>query len=211
MPDDVLAEVKRLKKEATLLRTIGDTDGAIAILDEAIALVKAARGGSSSSDESGRLKAQLADCYGMKGGVYRRAGRMTEALDAYKTGLKFETDDSYNLTNSLTVELLIDPTRLKELTPAIEAARDKVETQIRLHRSGQWWAWADLGLLELLTRHEERAFDAYKNFGATGARASDYDSTISVLEELSGKFTGNNEAVRASLDHAVDLLKRLKP
>ena len=192
MIDNVLSEVKGLKNDAKLLRDIGDTDGAIANLDKAIARVEAARGGSVTPDESDRLKAQLADLWGMQGGVYRRAGRMAEALAAYKKGLEFESDDSYNLTNSLTLELLIDPTRLNELEPNVVAARDAVEKQIQKQRSRQWWAWADLGLLELLSGHEERAIAAYKNFVATGARASDYDSTISVLEELSSKFGGNN-------------------
>jgi hypothetical protein len=211
MIENVLSEVKGLKNDAKLLRDIGDTDGAIGVLSKAIASVEAAGAGPLSSDESDRLKSQLADLWGMKGGVYRRAGELTEALKAYETGLGYESGDSYNLTNSITLQLIIDPTRLKELTPAIEAARDKVEKQIQSHRRGQWWAWADLALLEVLSGREESAFAAYRNFGMTGARPSDYDSTTSVLEELSSKFAGDNDPMRSSLERATGFLKSLKP
>jgi tetratricopeptide (TPR) repeat protein len=211
MIDNLLNEVKGLKNDAKLLRDIGDTDGAVDVLSRAIANVEAASTGTLSSDESSRLKAQLADLWGMKGGVYRRAGKLSDALQSYETGLGYESGDSYNLTNSLILQVLIDPTRLEQLKPKVEAARDEVERQIRTHRSGQWWAWADLGLLEVLSGREEQAFAAYKNFGMTGARASDYDSTIAVLQELANRFAGNNEPVRTSLLRTVDLLKRLRP
>jgi len=45
----------------------------------------------------------------------------------------------------------------------------------------------------------------------TGARASDYDSTIAVLQELADRFAVNDEPMRTSLLRTVDLLKRLRP
>jgi tetratricopeptide (TPR) repeat protein len=211
MIENVLSEVKGLKNDAKLLRDIGDTDGAIGVLQKAITSVAAAAAGPLSSDESDRLKSQRADLWGMKGGVYRRAGNLPKALHAYEEGLKFESGDSYNLTNTLVLQLLIDPTCLNKLKQKIEVARNEVETQVRTHRSGQWWAWADLALLEVLSQREESAFAAYRNFGMTGARPSDYDSTISVLEELSSKFAGKNESMCASLKRAAGFLKGLKP
>lgn len=211
MIDDILTEVKRLKNDAKLRRDIGDSDGASAVMDKAIAVVNSARTDSTSSAESNRLAAELADCWGIKGGILRRAGRLQEARDAYNTGRRFETGDSYNLTNSLVLELLIAPSRLDQLKGQIEAARIEVEKQIQSHRGGQWWAWADLALLQLLLGRQDCAEEAYRHFSGTGARASDYDSTVSVLEELSAKFDGRNETLHASLERAVAFLRRVRP
>lgn len=210
MIDDLLKEVKGLKNDAKLLRDIGDTGGAIAVMDQAIEKVQAAANESVSAAESDRLKAELADCWGIKGGILRRAGKLPEALAAYKTGLDFESGDSYNLTNSLVLELLINPAQLQELKARIEKARDEVETQ-KEARKGQWWFWADLALLDLLSGEEEGALDAYKQVSDSGARASDYDSILAVLEELSARFAGSNVSLRASLERASAFLKRLKP
>jgi tetratricopeptide (TPR) repeat protein len=208
--EDVLAEVKTLKNDAKLLRDIGEVDPAIAVIDKAIAIVQTAGNAATTPPQSDSLKVELADCWGIKGGILRRSGRLPEALDAYKTGLEFEFGDSYNLTNSLVLELLINPARLRELKTEIEEARAEVERQIQ-HRSRQWWAWADLGLLAVLAGQEDRALNAYSQFSATGARASDFDTTISVLEELSAKLSGSNRPMAARLERASTYLKRLKP
>jgi len=208
MSDDVLVKVKRLKNDAKIFRDIGDTASAIAAVDEAIAIVEKER--KSNPGDADRLKAELADCLGMKGGILRRANQLQEALQAYKAGLTFEVGDSYNLTNTLILELLLKPTRMGELKTQIEEGRAEVEKQIQSHRSRQWWAWADLGLLELLTDREDRALDAYTHFSSTGARASDYDSTVSVLEELAAKFAGVDAVVQARLGRAAVFLKSRK-
>ena len=207
MNDQMWAEIKRLKNDAKLLRDIGEADRATAALDKAIATLDVVPSQPQTPIESERIRAELADCWGMKGGIFRRAGRLADALAAYKTGLHFESGNSYNLTNSIVLELLINCSELEELKANIAAARDEVRRQVESYRSSQWWAWADLGLLELLCGREDQALDAYKHFATTGARASDYDSTISVLEELSAKC---NQPLRASLQRAGSLLKRLK-
>jgi tetratricopeptide (TPR) repeat protein len=193
-----------------LFRDIGDIEAAIVSMDRAIACLQSGDSGGTDDADSRRLRSELADCWGIKGGILRRAGRLDEALQAYKAGLSFETDDSYNLTNALTLELVIAPGRLRDLEQRIADARAEVERQVPL-RANQWWAWADLGLLELLSGREDRALAAYSHFAAAGARASDYDSTISVLEQLSAKFNGLNEAVCVSLDRAIAFLKRQRP
>jgi hypothetical protein len=50
MIDNLLNEVKGLKNDAKLLRDIGDTDGAVNVLNKAIANVEAASAGTLSSD-----------------------------------------------------------------------------------------------------------------------------------------------------------------
>ena len=198
---DILAEAKRLKADAKRHRDIDDTAGALDAMDRAIEILQKA-------GEPESVRAELADSWGMKGGILRRAGRLPEALDAYKKGLEYESGDSYNLTNSVVLRLLINPLQFHQSRAQIEDARAEVDRQ-RPVRSSQWWFWADLGLLELLSGQEDRALDAYRHFSGTGARASDYESTISVLEELSDKFAGSN--LGASLKGAIAFLQRLKP
>ena len=77
MSDDVLVKVKRLKNDAKIFRDIGDTASAIAAVDEAIAIVEKER--KSNPGDADRLKAELADCLGMKGGILRRANQLQEA------------------------------------------------------------------------------------------------------------------------------------
>jgi tetratricopeptide (TPR) repeat protein len=210
MTQNVLLTIKDLKKKAKLLRDIADYGRALVTMQQGIDLLEGAKESSLTSTETEQLHSELADCWGMKGGIHRRAGELEQALAAYLRGCEFEKDDSYNLVNSIVVELLIHPDRLGALLPRIETARTEVERQIRSHRSGQWWAWADLGLLGLLLDDLADAEQAYRQFTRTGARPSDYDSAISVLEQLAEKFAGGSEPARARLDRGIALLRRLK-
>ncbi len=73
MINDVLAEAKRLKTDAKVLRDIGDTDGAMAEMDRAIAIVQSASEGTLSPQESDIVRAELADCWGIRAASF--AGR----------------------------------------------------------------------------------------------------------------------------------------
>jgi tetratricopeptide (TPR) repeat protein len=212
MMDTLLADAKKMKADAKSLRDIGEVNGALASLEKVTAMLESALKQEGSSTDTAQVNAQLADSLGMKGGILRRAGRLPEALKAYQEGLKYESGDSYNLTNSLVLELLINPSQLPQLKARILDARNEVERQIREERRGrQWWAWADLGLLDLLCGNEVDADAAYSRFADTGARAFDYDSTISVLNELATKFgESHQDDVQGRLTRASDLLKRHK-
>ena len=82
--------INKLKDSAKGNRTLGEEekdprfyDHAIKNLDEAIALARKAweDGGADDPKQRNELLRQLADCHGMKGGVYRRwDNRLDEAL-----------------------------------------------------------------------------------------------------------------------------------
>src|SRR5260370_21310590 len=66
------------------------------------------------------LRQELADCYGMMGGVYRRLSdsgdtnvNLEEAAKMYEKGRVNEVDSSYNLSNSVVIPILLDPENLE--------------------------------------------------------------------------------------------------
>ena len=131
---------------------------------------------------------RLSNNWGKLGGVYRRAGRLPAALEAYSEGHRIETewglDDSYNLTNSITIRVLIDPARLPDLAGEIDQAIELVRRQVETTRRDQWWAWADLGQLFLLRGRVSEAIWAYHQLARTHARPIDYESITAVLRAL---------------------------
>src|SRR5439155_26411367 len=123
-------------------------------LDEAIAALAALREATEDPEVRRTAEAELADCYGMKGGVYRRWDRkLADALKMYEAGLEYEQRlglDSYNFSNVLATRLLLDGAALVELQPMVRQGIELVERQIACHRARQWWAHADLGMFYLL-------------------------------------------------------------
>jgi hypothetical protein len=142
------------------------------------------------------LRQELADCYGMMGGVYRRLSQdprlsadavkayLEDSEKMYKIGYDFAVDDSYNLSNLVVIPILINPERLDEYKPFIEDSRVKIEALVRGKRKYDWWAWTDLGLFNLLVCDYPSAKAAYEQATQLGARSPNYKSTISVLEQL---------------------------
>jgi hypothetical protein len=222
--NDIRAKIGSLKQAAKAAREFNDFRAAIEKLDQAIELLQQEKQGIRALPEEERSAAdseinrQLADCYGMKGGVYRRAAmtasgaerdlQLKNAEEMYVQGMNFERDDSYNLTNSIVLGLLRKPAQLDELEQRAARARDIVEAQVKGPRATQWWAWADLGLLSLLVKDFDRAAYAYQQFGRTGAQARDYQSTINVLRDLDA--ASPDEATRRRFADAIALLERQK-
>jgi tetratricopeptide (TPR) repeat protein len=154
------------------------------------------------------LRKELADCYGMAGGLYRRLEDYENSAQMYRQGKEYERDDSYNLVNSIVVPILQHPEKLEdeETKHEIHAARKIVEEQVKEKRRRQWWAWADLGLLCVLADDVEGAVNAYDKFKETGARAQDYESTRAVLDTLDARCRKAGLPVKPSIAQAIQYL-----
>jgi hypothetical protein len=63
----------------------------------------------------------------------------------------------------------------------------------------------------MLLGRQQQADEAYRNFEESGARASDYDTVLSVLESLWAKFRESNEPVQHEFERVMARLKRMKP
>ena len=222
-------DAKTSKVKAIRMKDTRKLDQALEELNEAIDLLK---------EEYNRIKnnkveyaqykndlyQELADCYGMKGGIYRRKALLghdrkylVDSARMYKQGLKYEINDSYNLSNSVVIPILIDPTNLEEKRPKIQEGIKKIEEQVQGKRRDQWWAWADLGLFNVLMGNDEAAFKAYGHFTELGARAQDYESTLTVLSQLldslqtSESDTPTIKQVARSINNVMVFLKENKP
>lgn len=207
--------IKDLKNQAKADRNLELYEDALEKLDEAIAELTALHGAADDPEVRRKAEAELADCYGMKGGVYRRWDRrLAEALKMYETGLEYEQRlglDSYNFANVVSTRLILDGAALAEVQPLVRQGIELVERQVAQHRGEQWWAYADLGLFYLLAGDLAKARQQYKKFRDKGARAEDYDTTKEVLAELRESLRQAGSPVAELIDQATAFLTRERP
>jgi tetratricopeptide (TPR) repeat protein len=163
------------------------------------------------ADERKAAAHRLSDYWGRLGGIYRRAGQISDGIDAYRHGMEiereFRIDDSYNLTNWIVLPLLEDPARLAALAGQINDAIAIVQVQVDGPRRDQWWAWADFGLLCLLGRRPQEARTAYDHFRQTGPTRADYGSVLAVLRSLQEQFERPEPELAADLSDAIKYLE----
>jgi hypothetical protein len=170
------------------------------------------------ADRRNRVAATLSNCCGIRGGLYRRTGDLAKSLSSYVDGRTIEQtalygiSDSYNLVNALVLEILTLPKNapFDSIITSAEAARSKVSDQVQADRHDQWWAWADLGMLHILSRHSGDAEAAYKRFWAAGARQSDFESSRSTLEQIRN-VDAVPEDIKTEIDEMLRRIPDLKP
>ncbi len=141
--------------------------------------------GSAPEDRRAALEAEVADCWGLVGGIERRQGlapgipeeeranHLRASARAYDEGDKYERLDSvvnsYNLVNRLISRILAEPRLLAEppadveceemgpaaMKAALEEAAEIIATQLVLDRRGDPWAMADQALVRILLREPQ--------------------------------------------------------
>jgi tetratricopeptide (TPR) repeat protein len=162
-------------------------------------------------DELVEAVRRLSDHYGRLGGIYRRAGRVDEAVDTYRKGMELERryrlDDSYNRTNWIALQVLEDPDQLPALAGHIEDAVSLIGAQVEGPRRDQWWAWADYGLVSLLGNRVPEARRAYDRFRRTGARRVDYESVLGLLRLLRDRLAPSQPALAAEFAQTIASLE----
>lgn len=196
-------------------------DRAAEYLEEAVTLLEptlqAQLRDADAGGTSARLGAALADVYGMLGGVYRRLDRLEDALHYYSSGSVLEQDpalglvNSYSLTNRHVIAFLLAPETEEPDRTAIEDARAIVRAQAEGPRRDDWWAWADVGILSVLLGDPAAAEQAYRMFSRLGARATDFDSAASVLDEIVLRAAGHNDAAVRCAKTMRELLAEMRP
>ena len=179
--DDVLFHKRESKKASAQQNWIlahGQLDLAISKLEHLLSPALEATSVADSLEKD--VAAQLADCYGIKGGVYRRAadaahGRKEWALSQqllevsvacydlgylYEACKRFEIVNSYNLLNRLISRLMLQPEALADehaevmgvpLRLALENAQNVLKGQTsEPPRESDPWAWGDLAVCNAL-------------------------------------------------------------
>jgi hypothetical protein len=214
---EALGEIKKLKTQAKNQRDRGQYERAARILKVATSLGEKAKNECSAS-ELQALATELADCYGIMGGVYRRWALETESaakrseylresIEAYDTGYQLDSDptyghaSSYNRLNGLISRLFAQPELLSssDFKQELETTRKCIQELAAQH---DYWALADLALLEILL-NEAPAARAYASFDAESPPDFAYESALSVLDPLSQSLPTSS-----GLKEAVGLLKK---
>ncbi len=215
MTDTLQERAERLAVRARRDSTRRNHEAAIQQQLEAVALVQQQLEGLTEDSpalggERKEAAHRLSDYWGRLGGMYRRAERIAEALDAYRRGMEIEReyrlDDSYNLTNWIVLQLLDEPALLPALSGDIEDAIALIQVQVEGPRRDQWWAWADLGLVCHLGRRVREARRAYDHFQQAGARRVDYQSVLEVLRSLQRRLEPSEPALAAELAETIKTL-----
>jgi hypothetical protein len=199
-------------------------------LSRAIDIAKQGLLTSSVTATIRELTQELADCYGMAGGVERRWGLETEGIErrehlsasciAYDEGYRYEWDPkygtpaTYNLVNRLTSRLLIEP-RLLEVDEVADLGykvspinikrelNDTIELiDMKLANKGNYWVEGDLALLRVLTG-KAVAVSAYEPFFGQSPPDFAFGSALDGIRPLAAV----NLTTASSLQDAVALLE----
>ncbi|CAM5781095.1 Caspase family protein OS=Rhizobacter sp. AJA081-3 OX=2753607 GN=HZ992_24855 PE=4 SV=1 [Rhizobacter fulvus] len=185
---------------------------ALEMLGDAIELARNELATSTVAERRIEMATELSDCFGLVGGVQRRWAdeaddsardqHLKEAASAYDQGFVYESDpafgivNSYNLVNRLVVRVLLAPQALTSDEPmhlpgiAPLKLRDElgnavttVRGQLAGPRRGDYWALADLALLEVLSGRTGAA-TAYVDFLALSPPDFAYESVLGGLRPL---------------------------
>jgi tetratricopeptide (TPR) repeat protein len=206
-----LKRIRRDFKERSIaLRNREQYDRAVATLDQALQELQVLKPDGAS--EEGELRAEIADTYGITGGVYRRAGETARALDAYRNGAAEEEKDrasTYNLSNVITLEITFEKRSPEdpEVRKQIDAAIERLELATVSGRQDEWWAWFDLGQSYLLRGTAADARRCYERAIATGPRADDIERHVQILEELREATKTTAPQISRDIELAIEFLR----
>jgi hypothetical protein len=189
---DILQRVGELKTQAKNRRDLTRYDRAASLLRQAITLASTEYEATKLPDQREKLVSELADCWGILGGVERRwaldpssdaAQRIThleQSIRAYDEGYRYESDPllssapkTYNRLNRLVVRSLLNPERLTANGNAadqepggtlnVRYELGAIAAQIMEQGIDSIWTAADLALLDVLLGRQD-AISAYRNF-----------------------------------------------
>jgi len=202
-------EILALKTQAKNRRDLRRYPRAVEILERAIEIAK---GNFANAELRSRMAEELADCYGLLGGVERRWAlesdgeereeHLRKSSQAYDAAWKYESGDygvvnSYGMVNRLVSRLLLKPDSLfvdgvsefgKDVEPLslreeLEQARRRIEAQLARPRRDDYWAAADLALVNLLLEKQDPA-SAYAGFIQKSPPDYAFKSVLDVLRSF---------------------------
>jgi hypothetical protein len=220
---DVLDEVLSLKADAKSSRDDGNWDEALIDLREAIGHLLGLKTAAPSPSMGRRLAVELADTYGLIGGIEKRWALQLDgeerrchlelSLAAYDEGFSYERGlgpkdaTTYNRVNCLVGRVLLNTRLLQndaEFDEDLRTAEEVIDKQINDEGRGKDpWAHSDLGTVRLL-RGTPDALAAYRGLDQLHPQKFVYDSALSTLHPLCDLASD----MRPDLVQAVALLQR---
>ena len=216
--DERLDEIKKLKRRGTAFRNLDSFEEALKVFDKAIEELKQVLHSESLQEREQRLvRTELADTYGMKGGVYRRMrevpNHLSLALQQYRKGLKIERQDqqsTYNASNVITLSIMQEgKSPLNgELQQDLDRVIKQLEHETKGPRADEWWAWSDLGQFYLLRNDVENARGTYKRGLQTGPTTQELRRHLEVLRELRERTSQTDPALATSIEAVIKELEQ---
>jgi tetratricopeptide (TPR) repeat protein len=207
--DDLLA----MKRTAIVLRNSGRHKDALQMLEKVAKELQLMAASMAAGENAGvEIRAELADTYGMEGGVLRRLGDLKGALHAYEAGKAEEEKDNsstYNLGNVIVLKIQLGEAsrRDDDMQRDIKTTIDRLKRQITGARSDEWWAWADLGQFYLLQGNFGEADQAYEQGRRTGPTVAEYRRHLDVLRELCRDLAPREPVFTSRLSEFVNKLQ----
>lgn len=215
MLEEILKELRARKEEATVVRNLGDLDDGLAILDEVIGeLEKLQTERDVDPGDAVKIRIELADTWGMKGGIYRRfenPPRPSDALASYMEGCEIEKIDgksTYCLTNTISLRITLgeaSPTD-SDMRNDLQVAITDLERRTKSARDDEWWAWSDLGQFYLLLDKPDEARRCYERAQETGPTKGEYKRHITILKELADAAERKTPKVAGNIEAAIEEL-----
>lgn len=228
--DTILKKSRSFKSTAHTDREFEDFDSAIENLDRAISYLEPMlieleeMDSHQASEDKLKLAKELADCYGSKGGIFRRQKLLEDAEKMYKKGcnyeVKYKIPDTYNQINVIVLKLLRNPDEHVKLEPIISNSLKIIEQRVIDKDKNNWWAWADFGLLNLLYANLtppncqnflNKAHEAYINFKNNGADIEHFESALNVLKQLEKEFESVGNTTYLLMQKEVEYLEQNMP
>jgi len=210
-----IVRIKKFKSESFDLRSKGDLKAAMERLRDGVKTGRkamASKAKSPSSDPAGRVEWELADCLGILGGMLLKQGRVAEAIEAFREGRNLEMKGGYQLGltyNSVNylVALVMDSgwETLKESLSSVSEIIDKLRKRTAGSAVNDIWAWADLGMCELLNKNLEAAKSAY-TMASKLANAQERRSMFDRLLLVKAKTRSDNADVTAYINEITKIL-----
>jgi hypothetical protein len=221
-------EVLGLKASAKDARRDMDWSTAIDDLDEAASILQEmAPSGTNAGQIADSLASELADTYGMIGGVERRWGLASSGdarishLDlstrAYDKGFQYEKHLSignattYNRINRIVARVLARPVVIAnnddtsiDIFSELETAERLVRDQLEASRMRDPWAYCDLITIQLL-RGVDPSLPTINELSTLRPPAFVYESTLETLTPLAAAAS----SVRPEFEIAVPRLQKL--
>lgn len=192
------------------------------------------KGGKLSESDQAAVCGELADCYGIQGGIYRRMGlahadltvrkeKLLLSYESYDEGYKFEKLShkpvSYNMLNRLVSRVFFEPEWLGTgpeansdeahfLKQELQESAAEIENQLRKGRDDIWCV-ADLGLNKILLKAENPK-SAFSRFVEENPGKSEYNSLLIVLQPLSELAIEPQENIKIAVAYLEAIMNQKK-
>lgn len=195
--NDPSADVDDLRARSLVEDRNGRTGEAVRLLDEAVAALEShlgrIEGDAPATEAERRVASELAETYGLLGGIHRRRGALEHAVAAYDRGRSYEAADRYQLEstyaslNWVVTSVIADPASLEgegEVAGELGRLRRGLARRTEGSEAFDPWLEGDVALAAVLSG--ESGEDAWRSFlrSAPVSAVEAYAATIAKLSEL---------------------------